>query len=98
MRHVATIFLALAVLLPATASARPHGSAECRYLTTQIDFFETRVERAQQLGNDQWGPIPKRHGSKHWLMRMKNWDFNWQDEYRLKEPGIVELSAVRNLR
>lgn len=54
MRHVAMLLLGLALLLPAVATARPQGSSECRYLTNQINFFETRLERAQQLGNSLW--------------------------------------------
>lgn len=54
MRTLATLLLGLVLLAPGPARARPQGSAECRYLTTQIDFFEARVERAQQLGNDLW--------------------------------------------
>lgn len=54
MRLLATLVLGLVLLLPGPASSRPQGSAECRYLTTQIDFFETRLERAEQLGNELW--------------------------------------------
>ena len=54
MRHVATLALGLALLLPAAADARPQGSAECRHLTTQIDFFAIRLGRAQELGNELW--------------------------------------------
>lgn len=48
------ILLVLSLLVPAFASARPQGSAECRYLSNQIDFFETRVDRARSMGNDIW--------------------------------------------
>ena len=54
MRRLATLLLGLALLAPGLATARPQGSAECRYLSTQIEFFESRVERAKQLGNAVW--------------------------------------------
>lgn len=46
--------LACSFLLASAASAQPVGSSECRYLTTQIRFFEDRVERARALGDDVW--------------------------------------------
>jgi hypothetical protein len=52
--QLATLLVTVAMLAPSTAVARPQGSAECRYLTNQIDFFEMRIERAQQLGNEMW--------------------------------------------
>ncbi|MGH0033116.1 MAG: hypothetical protein ACQGVC_25275 [Myxococcota bacterium] len=55
MRHIATLVLGLALLLPAAAAdARPQGSSECRHLTTQIEFFAMRLGRARQLNNDVW--------------------------------------------
>lgn len=54
MRQVATLLLGIALLLPSGAAARPQGSAECRHLTTQIDFFAMRMGRARELGNELW--------------------------------------------
>lgn len=54
MRQLATSLLGLMLLLPAAASARAMSPDECRYLTTQIEFFQGRLDRAQKLGNDVW--------------------------------------------
>jgi hypothetical protein len=55
LRHVAKLLLGIALLAPGLASAEGgQGSAECRHLTNQIDFFETRLETAEQLGNQLW--------------------------------------------
>lgn len=54
MGRLATLMLTVAMLVPSAAPARPQGSSECRYLASQIAFFETRIERAQQLGNELW--------------------------------------------
>ena len=54
MRHVATLLLLIALVAPAVAGARPVGSSECRHLTSQIEFFESRAERARELGNELW--------------------------------------------
>jgi hypothetical protein len=54
MRHLVMLLLGIALLSPVGATARPQGSSECRYLTSQIEFFETRIERANELRNDLW--------------------------------------------
>ena len=55
MRHAATLLLGIALLAPGLASAEGgRGSAECRHLTNQIDFFESRLETAEQMGNELW--------------------------------------------
>ena len=61
MRHVAMLLLGIALVLPAVAGARPQGSAECRHLTTQIDFFALRLGRAQELDNQLWQDRLKTH-------------------------------------
>jgi hypothetical protein len=55
MRTTATLLLGLVIWLsPLGSEARPQGSSECRYLTSQIEFFEARVDRAQELRNALW--------------------------------------------
>jgi hypothetical protein len=55
MRHVATLLLGIALLAPAVpAVATPQGSAECRHLTNQINFFAIRLGRARELNNAVW--------------------------------------------
>lgn len=54
MHRIATLLLGFALLAPGLADARPQGSAECRHLTSQIEFFGARVERARKLDNDVW--------------------------------------------
>jgi hypothetical protein len=52
--RLASVVLLIALLAPSAAIARPQGNSECRYLTSQINFFDTRIERAKQLRNDLW--------------------------------------------
>jgi len=54
MRKWLILGLLVAWLVPAAATAQAAGSAECRYLTTQITHFEGRLERAEQLDNEVW--------------------------------------------
>ncbi len=53
MRRLATLLLGIALLAPGLATARPVGSAECRHLTTQIEYFEGRVEHQKELDNNE---------------------------------------------
>ena len=62
MRHAATLLLGIALLAPSLASAGGRqGSSECRDLTTQVDFFAARLERAEELGNELWQERLGRH-------------------------------------
>lgn len=37
-------------------------------------------------------------GSKEWLLLIKNWDFNWQDEYRFAQPIFLPKGSVISMR
>jgi tetratricopeptide (TPR) repeat protein len=50
---------------------------------------------AHYLGKDMKGFAVLPDGSKRWLIRIKDWDFNWQDNFRLEEP--LELPAGTRL-
>ena len=41
---------------------------------------------AHYLGRDMKGYAILADGTTRWLIRIKEWDFNWQDEYRFAEP------------
>ena len=34
-----------------------------------------------------WATLP--NGKKRWLLRIDDWDFNWQDEYRYAKPFVL---------
>lgn len=53
MRRLATLLLGIALLTPGLASARQVGGAECRHLTTQIEYFEGRVAKQRALDNNE---------------------------------------------
>src|SRR5690606_34375294 len=55
VRHVSAWLLLAALLAPGALRAdNTVGSGECRHLTSQIHFYEARLERAEQLGNALW--------------------------------------------
>jgi hypothetical protein len=58
MRFAPALALALALLLPVTASA---GTIECRRLTRKVDHFTGMVERAHDLDNAMWEERTQQH-------------------------------------
>lgn len=43
-----------------------------------------------------WATLPD--GQRRWLLRIPDWDFNWQDEYRYAEPVHLPAGAVVSMR
>src|SRR5207302_1669319 len=37
-------------------------------------------------------------GSKKWLVLIKNWDFNWQGDYRCREPVFLPKGTTLVMR
>jgi len=37
-------------------------------------------------------------GASQWLLRIRNWDFNWQDEYRFAKPIILPRGTTISMR
>lgn len=50
--------LSVALLLPGVASADP---PDCARLLRQINHYEAMVDRAEQLGNDDWADKTQAH-------------------------------------
>jgi tetratricopeptide (TPR) repeat protein len=50
---------------------------------------------AHYLGKDMKGFAVLPDGTKQWLLRIKDWDFNWQDNFRLRES--IDLPAGTTL-
>ena len=53
---------------------------------------------AHYLGRDLQGFATLPDGSRRWLVRIDDWDFNWQDEYRLAEPLFLPAGTTLNMR
>ena len=53
---------------------------------------------AHYLGKELqgWAELPD--GSKLWLIRIPDWDFNWQDQYRYSEPIRLPAGSTLALR
>ena len=53
---------------------------------------------AHYLGRDLQGFAILPDGSRRWLIRIDDWDFNWQDEYRLVEPLFLPAGTTLGMR
>lgn len=49
---------------------------------------------AHYLGKELQGYATLPDGSRKWLLRINNWDFYWQGDYRLKEPLALPKGTV----
>jgi len=52
---------------------------------------------AHYLGKDMKGYVILPDGEKRWLIRISDWDFNWQDEYRYSEPIHLPQGSILSL-
>lgn len=53
---------------------------------------------AHYLGHDLRGFATLPDGTRRWLLRIPDWDFNWQDEYRYVEPVTLPRGSVVAMR
>lgn len=76
----------------------PAGASN--YLVT--DYYELPVDvdvlsvypHAHYLGKELQGFATLPGGKKEWLIRIMDWDFNWQDDYRYVEPIRLPKGTV----
>ncbi|MCP3979206.1 MAG: tetratricopeptide repeat protein [bacterium] len=72
-------------------------AGEANYLRTDQYVLPTDVDivsvypHAHYLGRDIQGYATLPDGTRRWLVRIKDWNFDWQDQYRYVEP--VRLPA-----
>ena len=53
---------------------------------------------AHYLGKEMQGFATLPNGTTRWLIRIMDWDFNWQDEYRYREPISLPAGTVLSMR
>jgi tetratricopeptide (TPR) repeat protein len=72
-------------------------AGESSYVVEDRVTFPAPVEvvsvypHAHYLGKEIQGYAIRPDGTRQWLVRISDWDFNWQDEYRYRNP--VQLPA-----
>jgi len=80
----------------------PAGKSD--YVVT--DEYELPVEvevlsvypHAHYLGQELQGFARLPNGKREWLIRILDWDFNWQDDYRYVKPIQLPAGAVLTMR
>ncbi|HEX9580444.1 MAG TPA: hypothetical protein VF970_04995 [Gemmatimonadales bacterium] len=53
---------------------------------------------AHYLGKELQGFATLPNGRTRWLIRIRDWDFNWQDEYRYAEPVFLPRGSTLTMR
>jgi len=80
----------------------PAGDREFELATsfeTPVDLEVTSIyPHAHYLGRQMkvFAELP--NGEKRWLLRIDNWDFNWQDEYRYVEPITLPRGSTIHMQ
>jgi mono/diheme cytochrome c family protein len=80
----------------------PPGASD--YLVTDTYELPVDVEalgvypHAHFLGREIWGFATLPNGTREWLIRIDNWDFNWQDEYRYTKPIPLPKGTTLTMR
>jgi tetratricopeptide (TPR) repeat protein len=68
----------------------PPGAADYRVVDSYVVPVDVEVRAIQPHAHyrarevNAWATLPD--GSRRWLIRIRNWDFNWQDQYRYTSP------------
>jgi len=66
-------------------------------LPVDVEVFGVRPH-AHLLGKDIRGYATLPSGKRRWLIRIKDWDFNWQDEYRYEKPLVFPRGTRLSMR
>jgi tetratricopeptide (TPR) repeat protein/mono/diheme cytochrome c family protein len=80
----------------------PPGEADYEVrdsLTVPVDVDVLSVyPHAHYLGKvvQAWAETPE--GARTWLVEIPDWDFNWQDEYRFREPVRLPAGSTIHMR
>jgi mono/diheme cytochrome c family protein len=64
-----------------------------------VDVEVTGVlPHAHYLGKEVEGFALRPDGARQWLLRIRNWDFNWQGDYQLRQPVPVPKGSKLTMR
>ena len=68
-------------------------------LTLPIDVDVTGIlPHAHYLGKDLQGYVKLSNGNTNWLIRIPDWNFNWQGDYRFKTPVFAPRGSLVTMR
>lgn len=75
------------------AGAAGHPVTDTYELPVDVDVLSV-YPHAHYLGKELQGFATLPDGSRRWLIRIPDWDFNWQDEYRFTNPVALPAGTV----
>lgn len=79
------------------AGAARHVVEDAWRLPVDVEVLSV-YPHAHRLGRDLQGFATLPDGSRRWLVRIDDWDFNWQEEYRLLEPLPLPAGTTLGMR
>ncbi|KIG15242.1 hypothetical protein DB30_05786 [Enhygromyxa salina] len=89
---------ALAMVLSSTAIDIDPGDSDFRVNDTFVLPVDVRVlsvyPHAHYVGKQLEGFATLPDGSRQWLVKIDDWDFNWQDQYRYQHPIALPKGTV----
>ena len=74
-----------------------HVVEDAYRLPVDVDVLAV-YPHAHFLGKDLQAFATLPDGSRRWLIRIADWDFNWQDEYRFAEPLHLPAGTTLQMR
>ncbi len=87
-----------AIILRSPVIDIPPGKKDYRVgdrFVTPVDVQALAVfPHAHYLGKDMQVFATLPDGSGRWLIRIKDWDFNWQDAYRYRQPVLLPAGST----
>ena len=79
-------------------AGEPNSLVEQSYVLP-VEVAVLRVlPHAHYLGKDLQGYAELPSGEKRWLIRIKDWDFNWQGDYKCAHPVVLPKGAKLVMR
>jgi hypothetical protein len=87
----------ISYLIDIPAGAKEHPVQSSLTLPSDVDLLAV-LPHAHFLARDMqaWAILP--NGSKQWLIWIKNWDFNWQGDYRYATPLFLPAGTQLHMR
>ena len=79
------------------AGAARHVVEDAWRLPVDVEVLSV-YPHAHRLGRDLQGFATLPDGSRRWLVRIDDWDFDWQEEYRLLEPLPLPAGTTLGMR
>jgi hypothetical protein len=79
------------------AGAQDHVVEDSYVLPTDVEVLAV-LPHAHYLAREMQGWATRPDGSKEWLLFIKEWDFNWQGDYRYARPIFLPRGSKLSMR